>query len=206
MGLFWAPWDHWKFSFAFADAERWCCASLMLATQENTCGKFSGWNQEKSLLETAGHRNSTRCLPSNVGFSRNLSKLSLHPILACLYMFIKSILVESCQPQHVVVIRGNLYCILVIDEAVAEFLRIYGGFLSHGGTPKSSILIGFSIIHHPAIGVSQNLGNLAARWGRSTPPRRGWSLENVPKHWHHNEQRQPKQNGFAYNFRVCYRK
>ena len=29
----------------------------------------------------------------------------------------------------------------------------FGGFLRHGGTPKSSILIDFSIINHPAIGI-----------------------------------------------------
>ena len=29
----------------------------------------------------------------------------------------------------------------------------YGGFLSQGGTPKSSIFAGFSLINHPAIGV-----------------------------------------------------
>jgi len=32
--------------------------------------------------------------------------------------------------------------------AVAFHMRKYGGFLSHGGTPKSSILMGFSWIFH----------------------------------------------------------
>ena len=34
-----------------------------------------------------------------------------------------------------------------------RFVMIWG-FPSHGGTPKSSILVGFSIINHPAIGIS----------------------------------------------------
>ena len=33
------------------------------------------------------------------------------------------------------------------------WLMIHEGFLSHGGTPKSSILIGFSIINHGFLGI-----------------------------------------------------
>lgn len=36
---------------------------------------------------------------------------------------------------------------------VSVYINI-GGFHSHGGTPKSSILIGCSILNRPAIGVS----------------------------------------------------
>ena len=41
-----------------------------------------------------------------------------------------------------------------IELVETKFMtHLTGGFLN-GGTPKSSILIGFSIINHPAIGVA----------------------------------------------------
>ena len=42
-----------------------------------------------------------------------------------------------------------------------EDLSLHGGFLKWGGTPKSSICMGFSVINHPAIGGSPKIyGNL----------------------------------------------
>ena len=40
------------------------------------------------------------------------------------------------------------------------FYTWYAGFQSHGGTPKSSIIRGLSIINHPAIGGIPFLGNI----------------------------------------------
>ena len=48
-----------------------------------------------------------------------------------------------------------------------RFVMIWG-FPSHGGTPKSSILVGFSIINHPAIGVAP-FEKRSGRDGRSPP-------------------------------------
>ena len=52
-------------------------------------------------------------------------------------------------------------------DQLMQFLHMhheYGGFLKWGYcTPKSSILIGFSIVNHPAIGVTPIVGNLHIR-------------------------------------------
>ena len=39
------------------------------------------------------------------------------------------------------------------DEDTIYLHSIYGGFLSHRRTPKSSILVGLLILNHPTIGV-----------------------------------------------------
>ena len=43
----------------------------------------------------------------------------------------------------------NLPASLGIHPWLEIEIEVYGGFHSHGGTPKSSIFMGFSIINHP---------------------------------------------------------
>ena len=43
----------------------------------------------------------------------------------------------------------NIYIWIDLTRMIQECIPLYGGFLSHRGTPKSSISMGFSLINHP---------------------------------------------------------